>query len=223
MNENEFNNLDLLQWFVNLCHVNNNNNVKNNLLWNGEFPWNFIITKSINNRKMLQLEYQFFRKNNNSNVDDDKKVVTGEFYVVYSFNYQVPVLYFNYYYANGMYLNIEEIETLVVNNNNNPIAQNEKNNTIFNINELITQTEHPILKKTFYMLHPCRTEVTLAKFNLERTKNQIDDDHKHFCYLKRYLITWFHIYGALLNLHLPIIFFNNVLKSIDEINDDDDK
>ena len=30
MNENEFNNLDLLQWFVNLCHVNNNNNVKNN-------------------------------------------------------------------------------------------------------------------------------------------------------------------------------------------------
>ena len=77
-----------------------------------------------------------------------------------------------------MYLNIEEIETLVV-NNNNPIAQNEKNNTIFNINELITQTEHPILK-TFYMLHPCRTEVTLAKFNLERTKNQIDDDHKIF-------------------------------------------
>ena len=36
-------------------------------------------------------------------------------------------------------------------------------------------------------------------------KNQIDDDHKRFCYLKRYLITWFHIYGALLNLHLPII------------------
>ena len=98
---------------------------------------------------MLQLEYQFFRKNNNSNVDDDKKVVTGEFYVVYSFNYQVPVLYFNYYYANGMYLNIEEIETLVVNNNNNPIAQNEENNTIFNINELITQTEHQSSKKHF--------------------------------------------------------------------------
>ena len=114
MNENEFNNLDLLQWFVNLCHVNNNNNVKNNLLWNGEFPWNFIITKSINNRKMLQLEYQFFRKNNNSNVDDDKKVVTGEFYVVYSFNYQVPVLYFNYYYTTCPILHFKLMLTYII-------------------------------------------------------------------------------------------------------------
>ena len=43
-----------------------------------------------------------------------------------------------------------------------------KRNCIHNVNsvnEIIAQTEHPILKKPFHMLHPCRTKATLNNFD----------------------------------------------------------
>ena len=52
--------------------------------------------------------------------------------------------------------------------------------------------------------------------NFDCSFNIVDNGRNRLSYLKKYLITWFHIYGGLLNLHFPILFFKGVLKNIEE-------
>ncbi len=195
MNEDDFNQTELLEWFVvKLGGVNN---------WDLE-----VRDGNLEKRKYLELKTKFMLDGTSDNDDDDKNkiVISGEFHIVFSFNYQVPVFYFNYYHTNGMYLNTKEIENIIVHNN-----QGNRIRNFHNINEVVVQMEHPILKRPYFMLHPCRTEATLGHFNL----NSIKVGNKRMNCLKKYLITWFQIYGALLNLHLPIIFFKSILENVE--------
>ena len=188
MNADDFNQTKLLEWFVKLGSVNN---------------WDFEIREGNSKRKYLELKTKFILDGTS---DENKIVINGEFHIVYSFNYQVPVFYFNYYHTNGMYLNTKEIENIIVHNN-----QGNRIRNFHDINEMVVQTEHPMLKRPYFMLHPCRTEATLGHFTL----NSINVRNKRMNCLKKYLITWFQVYGALLNLHLPIKFFKFILENLE--------
>ena len=89
-------------------------------------------------------------------------LVTFTIISVYSHIYQVPVIYFNYYYTSGSYLSLEEIEKYIL--------CNAKDILNAPVHQVILQTEHPILHRPFFMLHPCRTRETLEQFQLSTNR-----------------------------------------------------
>ena len=196
MNEDDFNDSDTLQWFVNtLLNLN---------AWDGRFSWNIAI-KDLGDAKYIQFENSFVLSQTLvPSVDEGSKIIiSGDIHLVYSHNYQVPVIYFNYYYTSGSYLSLEEIEKYILCN-----AKDILNSPV---NEVILQTEHHILHRPFFMLHPCRTRETLEQFQLSPNGR----GPKSFFFAKKYLFTWFHVYGALLNLSMPAACFSSVLKSLE--------
>ena len=196
MNEDDFNVSGTLQWFVNtLLKLN---------VWDGRFSWNIAI-KDLGDAKYIKFENSFVLSQTLvPSVDEGSKIIiSGDIHLVYSHIYQVPVIYFNYYYTSGSYLSLEEIEKYILCN-----AKDILNSPV---HEVILQTEHPILHRPFFMLHPCRTRETLEQFQLYTNSRGSDG----IIFAKKYLFTWFHVYGALLNLSMPAACFSSVLKSLE--------
>lgn len=106
----------------------------------------------------------------------DDKCIKSDFHVLFSDSYSVPVLYFNFSRLDGSLLSLDEVWQLFVHRNHSSIY------------ETITQQEHPILHRPFFLLHPCHTETVLKKVN-----DQSD--------MKRFLF-WLSIYGQ--SVGLPI-------------------
>ncbi|XP_046389779.1 ubiquitin-like-conjugating enzyme ATG10 [Ischnura elegans] len=80
-----------------------------------------------------------------------------EHHVVYSASYRVPVIYFNAWRSSGELLSLEEIWHEV----HRSFA--EVGDSIGpDMWELVSQQEHPVLGKPFFVLHPCRTAKFLA-------------------------------------------------------------
>ena len=75
-------------------------------------------------------------------------VVLCEYHVIYSLSYRVPVLYFTASYSNGRLVSLAELWKLL------PAGQ------VCGCSgrrDILTQTEHPLLQRPFYCLHPCNT------------------------------------------------------------------
>ena len=108
----------------------------------------------------------------------DQKCDKYEFHVVYSDSYAVPVLYFNVSRLDGSLLSLDDVWKLF---------QHQKN---VNMYETITQQEHPILHRPFFVLHPCHTEDLLKK---------VSDQSPY----KRFLF-WLSIYGQSVGLPLSL-------------------
>ena len=101
-----------------------------------------------------------------------------DFHVVFSESYSVPVLYFNLSHLDGSLLSLDDIWYLF----------SYKNDS--NMYETITQQEHPLLHRPFFVLHPCHTEKLLGKLEDQSTK-------------KKFLF-WLSIYGQSIGLPLSM-------------------
>lgn len=92
--------------------------------------------------------------------ETESQLVTFEYNVVYNISYSTPILCFNAWHTNGSLLTLEECWK-VLNINKECDALN-----------ILTQMEHPILFRPFYMLHPCKTPELLGKTS-KTSKNPI--------------------------------------------------
>lgn len=95
---------------------------------------------------------------------EDVNVITGsgggmltwEYHVLYSHSYSVPILYFNAWTTNGRLLNLEDMWRRVHGNFQDSLQENRWS--------VLTQQEHPVLRRPYYMLHPCHTAQFLGCF-----------------------------------------------------------
>ena len=71
-----------------------------------------------------------------------------EYHVIYSLSYRVPVLYFTASYSNGRLVPLSELWKLL---------PTEQVCSYDGKRDILTQTEHPLLQRPFYCLHPCNT------------------------------------------------------------------
>ena len=108
----------------------------------------------------------------------DQNCLKYDFHAVFSESYSVPVLYFNISHLDGSLLSVDEVWNLF---------QHRKNSNMY---ETITQQEHPILQRPFFVLHPCHTE------NLLR---QVADQS-----VKKRFLFWLSIYGQSIGLPLSV-------------------
>ncbi|KAI9498317.1 autophagocytosis associated protein [Zychaea mexicana] len=84
-----------------------------------------------------------------------KMHVTVEHHIVYSPGYQVPVLYFNGYDADGTALSLDEVYRWVVSKGMQSSLQHGNR---LSAQGSISQEEHPALGLPFYYIHPCETQ-----------------------------------------------------------------
>ncbi|CAF1451100.1 unnamed protein product [Adineta steineri] len=108
----------------------------------------------------------------------DDNCLKYDFHIVFSESYSVPVLYFNISHLDGSLLSLDDVWKLFAHKNNS------------NMYETITQQEHPILHRPFFILHPCHTEKLLK---------QVSDQSMN----KKFLF-WLSIYGQSVGLPLSV-------------------
>jgi ubiquitin-like-conjugating enzyme ATG10 len=83
-------------------------------------------------------------------------MLTWEYHVLYSHSYSVPILYFNAWTNDGRLLSLEDMWRRVHANFQASLQENRWS--------VLTQQEHPVLRRPFYQLHPCRTTQFLGCF-----------------------------------------------------------
>lgn len=118
-------------------------------------------------------------------------IITYEYHIVYSLSHSVPALYFNAWYASGKLLTLQEVWERVNIQFHEQIANTKWNS--------LTQTEHPVLGRPFFQLHPCHTADLMN--NLFRESEDTPKD------LKKYLISWMSMFGPVVGLEVPMGYF----------------
>lgn len=108
----------------------------------------------------------------------DSDCLKYDIHVVFSESYSVPVLYFNISRLDGSLLSLDEIWNRF---------KHRESSTMY---ETLTQQEHPILQRPFFVLHPCHTDKVL--------RGVADQPAK-----KRFLF-WLSIYGQSIGLPVSV-------------------
>jgi ubiquitin-like-conjugating enzyme ATG10 len=85
-----------------------------------------------------------------------RETYTWEYHVLFNQSYSVPTLYFNAWTSHGRLLSLEEMWSRVHVNFQHSIQEDKWS--------VLTQQEHPVLRRPFYMFHPCRTPEFLKCF-----------------------------------------------------------
>lgn len=99
----------------------------------------------------------------------ESEILSAEFHLLFHISFQVPVIYFNIYNSDGSLLQLEDIWDIFQEN------LNSSNNYLKdNMLSIITQAEHPILFRPFFLLHPCKTNDVLNNFT-KRYSLQLSD------------------------------------------------
>ncbi|CAH0702604.1 unnamed protein product [Spodoptera exigua] len=111
----------------------------------------------------------------NGNINHLLKV---EYVIFYNLSYEVPSFSFNAWNSSGTLLTLDEIRKMSF------IQINEKD-----FYSVITQQEHPIFQRPYFIMHPCHTETLLAAFK-NKTKNII--------------VTFLGLITPLIRLNLPL-------------------
>ncbi|KAK3908973.1 Ubiquitin-like-conjugating enzyme ATG10 [Frankliniella fusca] len=76
-----------------------------------------------------------------------------EYHILYSISYASPVLYFNAFFNDGRLLPLEALWN----------GSGSENQVLKHMRwEALSQQEHPILRRPFYQLHPCKTAEFLS-------------------------------------------------------------
>nr|CAI5829328.1 unnamed protein product [Callosobruchus analis] len=114
----------------------------------------YIIKKE---QKVLQSEQE----------DTTDVVFTFEYHVAFNISYGVPVLCFNVWKQDGTILTIEEF------------WKTNKRFEDSSMYDTLTQMDHPVLRRPFLTLHPCKTHEVMEPF-LERRYNSISKHHLYF-------------------------------------------
>ncbi|VEN37058.1 unnamed protein product [Callosobruchus maculatus] len=98
-----------------------------------------------------------------------------EYHVAFNISYGVPVLCFNVWKQDGSILTIEQF------------WKANKKFKDSNMHDTLTQMDHPVLRRPFLTLHPCRTHEIMEPF-LERSKNPV--------------VSWLSVVGPFVHLNL---------------------
>nr|CAI5829327.1 unnamed protein product [Callosobruchus analis] len=122
----------------------------------------YIIKKE---QKVLQSEQE----------DTTDVVFTFEYHVAFNISYGVPVLCFNVWKQDGTILTIEEF------------WKTNKRFEDSSMYDTLTQMDHPVLRRPFLTLHPCKTHEVMEPF-LERSKNPV--------------VSWLTVVGPFVHLDL---------------------
>ncbi|XP_047509180.1 ubiquitin-like-conjugating enzyme ATG10 [Pieris napi] len=100
----------------------------------------------------------YIRKN--TFIDVKGQLFKAEFVIFYHLSYGVPSFSFNIWDSSGMLLNLEDIRKISF------TKINQKD-----FYSVITQQEHPVLCRPFFIMHPCHTYQLLS--SLRESKNII--------------------------------------------------
>ncbi|XP_063538125.1 ubiquitin-like-conjugating enzyme ATG10 [Cydia strobilella] len=92
---------------------------------------------------------------------DDSTLLKFEYVIYYNHSYGVPSFSFNVWNSTGALLTLENIRQMSF------ISISEKD-----IYSVVTQQEHPIFFRPYFMVHPCHTEELLLVFK-NKSKNII--------------------------------------------------
>lgn len=133
----------------------------------------------------------FLRYKQMKSVDATKKetIFSFDYHVVYSLSYSVPMIYFNVQDTNtGELLTLEEFRKIFV-------ERNELDATQEDLNQVLTQMEHPLLFRPFLALHPCKTRELLAESPVSLNK----------------ILTFVSLYGPFIFLNLDLEYGNCLL------------
>ena len=124
------------------------------------------------------------------NTDQLKKILTFEYHVVFSLSYNVPVLYFSAWTQDGQLLSLDDIWKQVPEIHQEFLSYDKWS--------FITQQEHPLLHRPFFLVHPCHT----ADMMKQLLKNSSAYETDFSCYLT----TWLSAVGPTVGIRLPLQF-----------------
>ncbi|KAJ3595206.1 hypothetical protein NHX12_004510 [Muraenolepis orangiensis] len=113
-------------------------------------------------------------------------VLQYEYHILFSCSYGMPVLYFTVFDLEGRSVCLEQVWDLVHPNYRKRLQQSPWST--------ITQQEHPMLGRPFFVLHPCKTE-EFMKVN--------------------HLVTWLSVVAPLVGLDLPLSYSTLLLHEPD--------
>lgn len=99
-----------------------------------------------------------------------------EYHILYSLSFEVPVLYFKISSPEGQMVNFQKVSDIVYDGLTEILKKN------------ISQCEHPLLKRPYYFLHPCKTCDLLWN----------DDINKNI------IISWWSVISSIINIPLSI-------------------
>ncbi|KAL7049264.1 hypothetical protein ACKWTF_003647 [Chironomus riparius] len=117
---------------------------------------------SIQNKKEQEVEFGEIVIDDASAVNSIPETIYSiEYHVVFHPSYQVPVLYFNAHSDDGRFVNFDDVSKIFVEDYELKQYKDE-------IYQIISQADHPILFKPFYMIHPCHSKqmCILIKYNI---------------------------------------------------------
>lgn len=128
----------------------------------------------------------------------NNEILTFTYHIVYSESYEVPVLYLNGFWSNGSQLNFSEFQTYFM--ELEQIGNEESKQARLELLNLFSQSEHPLLFKPFYFLHPCKTSEWM---NVTELKDSVDIAHK-----SNYTLKWLSFLLFALNISFDLKFAN---------------
>lgn len=134
----------------------------------------------------------FLRYKQMKSVDATKKgtIFSFDYHVVYSLSYSVPMFYFNVQDTDsGELLTLEEFRKIFVERNELDVAQED-------LNQVLTQMEHPLFFRPFLALHPCKTRELLAESPVSLNK----------------ILTFVSLYGPFIFLNLDLEYGSCLLE-----------
>ncbi|CAG9785397.1 unnamed protein product [Diatraea saccharalis] len=110
----------------------------------------------------------------------NKFLLKTEYVIFFNLSYGVPSFSFNIWNSSGVLLTLDEIRQMSL------ISINKED-----FYSVITQQEHPVLQRPYFIMHPCHTEALLGEFK-DVSKNII--------------VTFLGLIMPLLKLDLPLAY-----------------
>ncbi|XP_049868097.1 ubiquitin-like-conjugating enzyme ATG10 [Pectinophora gossypiella] len=130
-------------------------------------------------KNSVDLHKSFIRKETflvqNGEASDMVKV---DYVIFYNLSYGVPSFSFNMWNSSGVFLTLDEIREMSF------VRINKKD-----FYSIITQQEHPIFLRPYFVMHPCQTEDLLATFRKDS---------------KNIIVTFLSLITPLIRLNLPL-------------------
>ncbi|XP_078447499.1 autophagocytosis-associated family protein isoform X2 [Wolffia australiana] len=124
----------------------------------------------------------------------DSRTHLYDYHILYSFSYNVPMLYFRGYQYDGQQLQLEEI-----------MADFSLSSSIGSLTEstwtFITTEDHPFLHRPWHMLHPCATRDWMSLLFSDSSPLL---DCRQTVIQKHYLPSWLSVVGQVVGLKIPL-------------------
>ncbi|KRY31761.1 Ubiquitin-like-conjugating enzyme ATG10 [Trichinella spiralis] len=112
--------------------------------------------------------------------------VKCEFHVCYDELYNIPVMFFNYWYLEGQLMPLDEVWATV--------CCSETARLYADPFSVITQVEHPLFRTSWYCFHPCKTDDILTPV-IEKGKKT-----------KNLVAVWLTVMGSIIGISVPLSF-----------------